>query len=177
VNIADTAEDLATFFEQHSKRFAVIGGFALIAHGIQRATFDLDLLVESDIQQTLIAFLESRGYQTLHRSSGFSNHLHASAAMGRLDFVYVDGHTAEAVFASSVETAILGDIRALVPKPEHLIAMKLRAIKNDPSRRLQDLADIQQLSRLSGVDQDQIRAYFTDLELTHLYEELQADAN
>jgi len=30
----------------------------------------------------------------------------------------------------------------LVPKPEHLIAVKLHAFKNDPERLWQDLADI-----------------------------------
>jgi hypothetical protein len=38
----------------------------------------------------------------------------------------------------------------LVPRPEHLAAMKVQAMKNDPSRTFQDLADIQALLSLPG---------------------------
>ncbi len=48
----------------------------------------------------------------------------------------------------------------VVPSPEHLIAMKVHAIRNDPSRKLRDLADIQFLLRLPGVDLEQARSYF-----------------
>ena len=43
---------------------------------------------------------------------------------------------------------------------EHLAAMKIHAMKNDPSRAFQEMADIQFLMTLPGVDRDEIRAYF-----------------
>lgn len=33
-------------FQQHNVRYVVIGGIAAVLHGVPRATFDLDLLIE-----------------------------------------------------------------------------------------------------------------------------------
>lgn len=55
--------------------------------------------------------------------------------------------------------ASLGGLSVAVPKPEHLAAMKIHAMKNDPSRVFQEMADIQFLMRLPGVDREQIRHY------------------
>jgi serine/threonine protein kinase len=56
--------------------------------------------------------------------------------------------------------ASLAGMSVVVPKPEHLAAMKIHAMKNDPSRAFQEMADIQFLMRLPGVDRGQIREYF-----------------
>jgi len=47
-----------------------------------------------------------------------------------------------------------------VPSPEHLAAMKVLAIKNDPSRTFQDLADIRFLLAHGGADRRVVRSYF-----------------
>lgn len=59
-----------------------------------------------------------------------------------------------------------------IPRPEYLIAMKLQAIQNDPGRRLRDLADIQQLMRVPGVDLEEIRDYFRRYDLLRDYDEV-----
>lgn len=140
--------------------FALAGAFALNAYGLGRATADLDLIVPLAAQDPLIADLEHLGFETLHRSSGFSHHLHPDPAWGRLDFIYLDERTAERVFAAGRPIDLEGEPGVLLPKAEHLIAMKVHAIKNDPSRRLRDLADIAYLVGLPGVDQDEARRYF-----------------
>ena len=99
------------------------------------------------------------GFETLHRSEGYSNHLHQDPALGRLDVVYVDGDTAGKIFAEARPASLAGTAVA-VPKPEHLVAMKVHAMKNDPSRILQEMADIQFLMKLPGVDRQEIRGYF-----------------
>ena len=38
--------------------------------------------------------------------------------------------------------------------------MKVQAMKNDPSRTFRDLADIQALLELPGVDENEVRGYF-----------------
>lgn len=151
---------VASFLDPRGARVAVVGGLGLHGHGVTRATVDLDLLVEAEVQDALVAFLESRGYETLHRSPGFSNHLHADSELGRLDFVYVDPETGRRIFAGCAPRLELGSRSALVPRAEHLVAMKVQAMKNDPSRELQDLADVQALLRLPGIDAAQVRSYF-----------------
>lgn len=54
----------------------------------------------------------------------------------------------------------MGGISVAVPTPEHLAAMKIHAMKNDPSRVFQEPADIQFLAKLPGVDREEIRRYF-----------------
>jgi hypothetical protein len=151
---------------------AVIGGLGLVGHGVTRATVDLDLVTEAAAQDHLVAFLESQGYETLHRSAGYSNHLHENPERGRVDFVYLDGGTADKLFAGSVPRLDLAGRKALVPRAEHLVAMKVQAMKNDPTRELQDLADIQSLMRLSGVDLEEVRGYFARAGLLDRYDAL-----
>jgi len=57
--------------------------------------------------------------------------------------------------------SFLGERTALVPRPEHLIAMKVQAMKNDPRREPQDLADVQGLMRsVATLDRAEVRGYF-----------------
>jgi len=67
---------------------------------------------------------------------------------------------------------LLGEIHLPVVKPEHLVALKVFAIKNDPARRLRELADIQYIMSLSGIDLEEIRSYFEKYGQMDSYEEL-----
>lgn len=147
------------FCEETGQPCAVIGGFAMHAYGRPRATIDLDFAVAIEVQGDLMAFLEAQGYETLHRSMSYSNHLHADPALGRVDFVYTSGETTVRLFADSRETALAG-VTVRVPRPEHLVAMKVLAMKNDSTRVARELADITDLLRVPGVDMDEVRRYF-----------------
>lgn len=164
---------VAGFFEREQLPFAVIGGFALHAYGLTRATTDLDFVTEAAAQSRVVSFLEGAGYETLYVSSGFSNHVHPVADLGRLDFVYVAGDTARRLFAGARPAVVFAKRRLLVPSPEHLAAMKVQAMKNDPARRHQELADVRFLLTLSGVDRDEIRRYFEESGLGEFYDDLE----
>ena len=164
--------EVARFLAGEGARYGLAGALALNAHGLARATTDLDLVVEARVQPALLRFVAARGYEQLQASAGFSNHLHPDPAWGRLDFIYLDGHTADLLFARAQRSRPLGDIEILVPSPEHLVAMKVQAIRNDPSRRFKDLADIQFLLGLPGVDEGEIRGYFEQHDLLGSYDEL-----
>jgi hypothetical protein len=163
---------LAAFFERAGFRYAAVGAFAMHAYGLSRATLDLDLATESEAQPALVAFLESLGYETLHRSSGYSNHAHTLPDLGRVDVVYVSGDTSRLLFGGRGTTLDMGGRRVPVPRPEHLAAMKVHAMKNDPSRTLQEMADLQFLLRLPGIDEEEIRAYFETAGLLERYLEI-----
>jgi hypothetical protein len=145
---------------------------ALHTYGCSRATNDVDLLVGREAQDRLIAFLERRGFETLHRSDGYSNHLHVDLALGRLDVIYVDEDTHSKIFAEARLVPLAGT-SVMVPKPEHLAAMKIHAMKNDPSRVFQEMADIQFLMGLPGVDRGQIRKYFEESGQSERFDELE----
>lgn len=165
-------QTVAGFFERTGVRYAIAGAFGLHAYGLSRATFDLDLVTQSEAQRELVGFLESLGYETLHVSPGYSNHLHALEAMGRVDVVYVSGETSERLFRQCRSMPGPGAAPMPVPRPEHLAAMKIQAMKNDPRRTLGDMNDIRFLLELPGVDAEEIRGYFERAGLRERYDEL-----
>ncbi|MGQ9485070.1 MAG: hypothetical protein ACUVSA_08875 [Desulfosoma sp.] len=165
-------ELLVSFFEKHRMDYALIGAFALHAYGYVRATADLDVLVRSEAQGSLIAFLESLGYETIAVSNGFSNHVHPLQGLGRVDFVYVSGETADEIFSSVQNRVALGKKDLPVVKPEHLIALKVFAMKNDPSRTFREMADVEYLMRLDGVNLEEVRRIFVHYGLEERYEQL-----
>jgi len=166
-------KEIGRFFEEEDFTFAIIGAFALHAYGLTRATSDLDFITDIRAQDKLIPFLEKLGYETLYVSSGYSNHLHTDPGMGRLDFVYVSGKTSRQLLGAAAKTFILGGITVAVPRAEHIAAMKIPAMKNDPELSLQDMADIQFLMRLPDIDKTEIREYFKKQGLLDKYHEIQ----
>lgn len=165
---------LVPFFQKRKIRYAVIGGVGLGGYGMSRATVDLDFVVDGEAQPEIIRFLESLGYQTLHRSTGYSNHKHAEPAKGGIDVVYVRQPTTNRIFDDARILDGPGGMRVPVPRPEHLAAMKVVAMKDNPARTLLDMADIQFLARVPGVDREEIRSQFEKHGLLERYRELEA---
>jgi hypothetical protein len=172
VDFARVISTVGDFLEREHRRHAVAGAIALHAYGISRATEDLDLVTEADAQGGLVAFLESLGYETLYRSPGYSNHLHGDTELGRVDVIYVSGETSRKLFDEARGAVSFGSRRFAVPRPEHLIAMKVQAMKNDPRRELRDLADVQALLGLPGIDHAEVRGFFERAGLLERYDQL-----
>ncbi|HEX8252653.1 MAG TPA: hypothetical protein VF846_05870 [Thermoanaerobaculia bacterium] len=166
----------AGFFEREGIRYAVAGGVAVHAWGHSRTTQDIDFAVDGNEQQRIIAFAESIGYTTLYASNGYSNHEHPSETFGRVDLLYLYGTTAERLFAEAGSRLVAGDIAAPVTKPEHLIAMKVQAIKNAPRRVSIDVPDIEFLLRLPGVDRAAVRDYFDRAGLLRIYDVIEKES-
>lgn len=160
------------FFEDVDYPFAVIGALGLAARGVSRATFDVDIVVQGDAQDEVIAFLESKGYRTEHRSSGYSNHANSDEDLGSLDVVYVRGETSRRLFEGVSVQDGPGGVKIPVPRLEHLAALKIFAIKNNPRRVLRDLEDIRRILQIPGVNRDEIVAYFRKQGLEGLLERL-----
>lgn len=160
MDFAGALQRLGEYLDAGEISWAVIGGLALAARGAGRLTYDLDIVTERCAQDGLIDFLDSLGYETLHVSEGYSNHVHQNPAHGRVDIVYVDDETSRKLFAEADEVEIFTGVKALVPRAEHLIAMKVLAASNDATRRLQDLADIAALMRICNIAPGDVRQYF-----------------
>jgi len=159
------------FFSQEGIEFAVIGALALHAYGYTRNTRDIDFITRTTFQARIISYLESLGFKTLHRSQGFSNHV-LSIGPTRFDFVYIDGQTAQSVFSRVISKQFSDDIKLPVVCPEHLVALKLHAIKNDPGRKYRELADIKELCDRVVFDGELLkRQVFEPLELGMFYDE------
>jgi hypothetical protein len=172
VNFVRELDLVAETLRDAGYRLAVIGGVALSAYGHPRLTIDLDIVTDAAAQDTVVRLMETQGFLTLHRSVGYSNHRHTDRDRGRVDFMYVRGETAERIFTSAREHPGPGGRPIQVPKPEHLIAMKVQAMKESPERTWQDMVDVAFLLRLDGVDQGEARGYFVRAGLEEQWNEL-----
>ncbi|RPH34998.1 hypothetical protein EHM92_07015 [bacterium] len=92
--------------------------------------------------------------------------------MGRLDFVYVSGETSRRLFGSARLMSVVEGISLAVPRPEHLAAMKIQAMKNDPGRTFQEMSDILFLLKLPEIDREEVRGYFERQGLSDRYNEI-----
>jgi hypothetical protein len=163
---------LSRFFEETNTEWGVIGGLAMAAQGAARTTLDVDIVVDGEMQDRLVEFLESRGFETLYRSTGYSNHIHVDPDLGRVDVVYVRGDTSRELFGGMRNHPGPGGMVIPVPRPEHLVAMKAYSIKNDPQRTLRELADIRILLDAPGVDREEVNKYFEKYGLEELIDRL-----
>ncbi len=171
MNFPGVLEAVLDFLNCKRRRHALVGALAMACHGLQRATGDIDLMLDFETQADTVAFLESLGYETLHRSDGYSTHIHPLDEMGRPDVLYVTEPMASEIFEKARTVSFAG--RAVpVPRPEHLAAMKVFAIRNDSSRTFQEMADIQFILELPGVDREEIRSYFVKHDLEDRYDEI-----
>lgn len=172
VNFAGVLDRVDAVLTAGGWRSAVVGGVALAACGHPRMTLDLDIVTESGAQNTLVSSLDAEGYVTLYRSTGFSNHRHPHREWGRVDFIYVHGETAERLFDGVRILPGPSGRPVRVPRPEHLIAMKVQAMKNAPERTWQEMADIGYLLTLAGTDRREAREYFVKANLLDRWDEL-----
>jgi hypothetical protein len=85
--------------------------------------------------------------------------------------IYVSETTAEAVFAGCATRSIAPGVEVPVPRPEHLVPMKVQALAKDRTR-YSDLADLQFLLSLPELDQDVARRYFEWAGLPDYYDQL-----
>lgn len=142
--------DLLSTFNAHGVEYLVVGGHALAAHGLIRATKDLDVWVQPSEQNA------ARVYRAL---AAFGAPLHdlAEADLAtaglifqigippvRIDIITViDGVGFEDAWGERT-TARLGNVIVPVLSRQHLIANNRRA------GRTQDLADVEWLEANSG---------------------------
>lgn len=176
MQFAEVLRTFARFFEREGIRYAVAGGHALVSWGHQRPTYDLDFAVDGTRSAGVIAYAESLGYETTYASEGFSNHYHPEKTLGHVDFLYLYGHTAVALFDGAESRPVMG-IELPVLNPEHLIAMKVRAMKTTPLRVLIDAPDIAFLLTLPGLDRGRVREYFAEHGLLRIFDELEKDTH
>ena len=159
-DFAKTLELLLNFFTRNGFDYALIGGFALNAYGLARNTNDIDFILRNRDAPRMVGFLESIGYQTISRTDTFSNHEHALPGFSRIDFMYVNGDTADTIFREAREFPVLAGLQVRVVKPEHLIALKLFSMASNPDRTALDREDLIHLLKHQGLDREEIRKYF-----------------
>lgn len=150
---------------------ALIGGLALAAHNVVRATRDVDFLAEADDAERLHGLLLELGYRCIHRSQDAANYLRGDEG---LDLLYAHRPEARRLLRQAGERDT-GMGRLRVVSAEGLAGFKLQAYVNDPTR-LRDLDDIRALLRNNrqALDMQEVRRYFVLFDREPLLDELLA---
>ena len=149
--------EAVTTLNRIGARCVLIGGLALAAHKVVRATQDVDLLTDGRHAYEIDVALLKIGYQCLHRSGDAGNYIRRAE---RLDLLYATRPAALKLLASAVERdTAFGPMRVI--SAEGLIGFKLQGWVNNP-RRTQDLEDIRALIRANRetLDLAEVREYF-----------------
>ena len=138
--------------EQLGLKYLVIGGHAVNSYGTPRSTLDVDFLVYKDDRQTWTNLLLNEGFKVMHDGGNFVQFSPPYGTNWNLDIMLVNHETFTKLHSAARQVVMLG-ITTLVPSAEHLIGLKLHALKFGPERRRgQDLADVIMLIRNAGID-------------------------
>lgn len=168
---------LATRVEQVMRmsklRPALAGGIALAAHGVERETSDIDLLVHAEESNALHQALLLAGYQCTHRDCEVAEYRRDADSVG-LIYAHRPQARQQLAEAQILHTAA-GDWPVI--SIEGLVAFKLQGWVNNPSRA-NDLEDIRQLLAVNAgrVDLSEIRGYFELFDCEALFHQIQAGA-
>ena len=175
MNFKQTFEMLAISFEKENLPYALIGGFALEAAGVVRATMDLDLLVLSRNRDSIKAIMVSNGYTILHESKEVINFIGNETTPGRVDFLLAHRKYALSMLKRAQKKKVFGGrTQTYVVAPEDLIGLKVQAAANDPDRFEQEMVDIRMILNNcpEKLDHDRIKEYFNLFDMLGQYEKL-----
>jgi len=156
-------------FERQGTQPALIGGLAVVAHQVVRATKDVDFLVEIEAAQKIHDALLELGYQCLYRSGDAANYVRGTEG---LDLLFAHRPLARQLLAQASERETpMGRLRVI--SVEGLIGFKLQGFVNDATRA-RDLEDIRALIRTHRdvLDRDELRRYFALFNRQELLDEL-----
>jgi hypothetical protein len=137
IDLADQAPTL---------HFLIIGGYAVGAHGHTRSTFDVDFLVRQVEREAWMKRITVAGLQLFGETRAFAQFSQPKGGDG-LDLMFVDEPTFDRLWTQSEERSF-GLKRARVPCLDHLLALKLHALKQAlPHRTSKDAEDVEMLAR------------------------------
>ena len=168
-NLADQIREALSMFARNGTKPALIGGLAVVAHQVVRATKDVDFLVEAEAAGKIHDALLDLGYQCIYRSEDAANYVRATEG---LDLLFAHRPLARRLLAQASERETpMGRMRII--SVEGLIGFKLQAFVNDASRT-RDLDDIRALLKLHGIslDMDELREYFALFNRLELLDDL-----
>ena len=131
-------------FAKCGDRLLLIGGNAMIGYGSERLTQDCDCAMVAEDERLVAAVLEPLGYLFKERFSSFARYAHLGGRRPVVDVMLLNASTFEKLHAQSREIDMDG-VTLRAPKPLHLVALKLHALKQNPSRLGKDWEDIRYL--------------------------------
>lgn len=123
--------------------FLLAGGHAVIVHGYQRTTFDVDLVIPRPDRDAWLELMKGLGYTLFHEGPAFLQLNPPSGGRWQpVDLAFLNRETFDRLRADSLPNP-LGPAFPSVVSLRHLVAMKCHAIKHGhPGRVVKDMDDV-----------------------------------
>jgi hypothetical protein len=145
-----TLQQVAVAVRESQTRVVLVGGVAVNQHGISRQTFDIDFVIPDTEEVPLAEALQRAGFRTMHRTENFHRFRPPHPDGFIADFLFLDRCTFDQMWDLGEDVELAG-CRFRVAAPEHLIRMKLHALRFGRADRMdKDLGDVLQLMRKCG---------------------------
>ncbi|MGE3609212.1 MAG: hypothetical protein AB7I27_06455 [Bacteriovoracaceae bacterium] len=153
MNLRSTLKLAHNLLDQNKIPHALIGGLAMACYGSTRATVDLDLLVQEQHKDLLKKVFLENGFALVNETIEVLQF----SGVGYVDILLARRPISEKILKESNPNGPEG---IHFVKTEDLIGLKIQAYINDPSRELQDKADIQFLiENVEQLDWKRIKSY------------------
>src|SRR5262245_7067777 len=155
-------DDIHSQANQRRLDFLVIGGLAIIFHGHSRDTADLDLLIRAEKRVAWLELLVGLRYSVVNDARTFLQLSPPEKGAWPVDLMLVKDSTFDPMLSAAMEVEIYG-VRVKIPCLEHLLALKLHALKHGHIERYsKDLLDVEALVRANALDlrSDSMRQIF-----------------
>ena len=167
INLRKTLSEAKFSLQSAGVDHALIGGFALAVYGNHRATSDIDILADGTKKELIKSALLGKGFVLRHES----NEVLQFSGVGFLDIVLANRPLSQEMLKLAKMNQELG---ILILRAEDIIGLKIQAYKNDPSRELQDKADIQKLLTLPSINVSDVKKYADLFEEWPIIQKLQS---
>ena len=132
----------------------LIGANAIVLLGYIRNTIDLDLIVPEESRSQWLDLLRELGYRLFHGASAFAQFEAPESAGTPVDLMFVDWTTWQMLRNGAREMQLAGE-QVLLPRPEHLVALKLHAIQSPTRGKPEvDWEDIRHIVQICALDPD-----------------------
>ena len=171
-------QDINYQARQRNLNFLVIGGLAVIFHGHARDTADLDLLIRKNDRQKWINLLMALGYSAQSDKEAFIQLSPPKQGAWPVDLMLVEDATFDPILAAGVDVEMY-DTKLKIPSVEHLLALKLHALKHGHiGRYSKDFLDVEGIVRVNKLDlnSENIRRIFLKYGTVKIYEQISRSA-
>ncbi len=126
-------------------RFLIIGGWAVAAHGNPRTTFDVDFMIRRADRDAWFGRAMAGGLKLFGELRAFAQFTQPDG--DGFDLMFADDSTFGPMWEASEERTF-GEVKARVPCLDHLLALKLHALRQNLSHRTsKDADDVEVLLR------------------------------
>jgi len=131
-------------FKKENIRYALMGGVAMAAWGVVRATVDLDCLVMHEDMEKIEKIMNKYSYRCVYKTENISQYISDVKIYGSIDFLHAFREISRLMIKRAVNKKVFSNqYEVMILLPEDLIGLKVQALANDPEREMKEKMDIE----------------------------------